>query len=221
MAITQMSPSASPLEVLRNRRLNAVVTIDNAARAVAVARALGEGGIHSVEITMRTPAALKSIEKIADECPWLTVGAGTVLTPEIARDVVAAGGKFCIAPDFNQETVDYCLANAIPFFPGVATPTEMGMAVRSGLTVVKVYPIEPLGGVDFLRIVNGPFGSLEWLPSGGVTTANLADYLAYDKVVAVGCTWIAPMNLIEGEEFDRIRDLAHEAVAIANGYSRR
>lgn len=215
MAATQISPGDSPIDVLRNHRLNAVVTIDNAAHAVPVARALGEGGIHSVEITMRTPAALKSIEKIAHECPWLMVGAGTVLTPENARDVMAAGGKFCIAPDFNQEMVDYCLANSIPVFPGVATPTELGMAVRSGLRVVKVYPIEPLGGVNFLRIVSGPFGSVEWLPSGGVTTANLAGYLAYDKVIAVGCTWIAPMDLIKGERFDGIRDLAHEAVQIA------
>jgi len=210
----------SPLDVLRKHRINVVVTIDGAAHAVQTARALEEGGIRSVEITMRTPAALKSIEKIAAECPGLVVGAGTVLTPDNARDVRSAGGMFCIAPGFNPEMVEYCLENSIPVFPGVATASEMEAAVRKGLSVLKVFPIEPLGGVPFLKIIGGPFRNLEWVPSGGITPANLATYLAYDKIVACGCTWIAPTDLINAGQFDRIRDNAREAVAVARNFNR-
>jgi 2-dehydro-3-deoxyphosphogluconate aldolase/(4S)-4-hydroxy-2-oxoglutarate aldolase len=204
----------SPLEVLRRHRINVVVTIDDAAHAVQTARALEEGGIRSVEITMRTRAALKSIEQIAAECPGVVVGAGTVLTPANARDARSAGAKFMIAPGFNPEVVDYCLANSIPVIPGVATPSEMEAAVRKGLTVLKVFPIEPLGGVPFLKIIGGPFRQLEWVPSGGITAATLASYLAYEKIVACGCTWIAPTDWIAAGKFDRIRDEARNAVEI-------
>ena len=210
----------TPLENLRKHRINVVVTIDAAAQAVQTALALEEGGIRSVEITMRTPAALKSIEKIAAECPRVVVGAGTVLTPANARDARAAGARFAIAPGFNPEMVDYCLANGIPVIPGVATPSEMEAAIRKGLTVLKVFPIEPLGGVPFLKIIGGPFRQLEWVPSGGITAATLATYLAYEKIIACGCTWIAPTDWINAGKFDRIRDEAKSSVKIAESIER-
>jgi 2-dehydro-3-deoxyphosphogluconate aldolase / (4S)-4-hydroxy-2-oxoglutarate aldolase len=204
----------NPIETLRKHRINAIFTIDDARHAVQTARALAEAGIKSVEVTMRTPAALKSIEKIAAEVPEVTVGAGTVLTPENVRNVKAAGGKFCIAPGFNPEMIDCCLENSIPVVPGVATPTEMEMAVRHGLSILKVFPIVPLGGVPFLRIVNGPFRNLEWVPSGGITQETLGEYLAYDKIVACGCTWFAPTDVIAAEKFDKIRETAAAAVKV-------
>lgn len=210
--------TSTPTEILRRHRLNVVVTVSDAKHAVPVARALSEGGIQSMEITLRTPAGVKGIEKVASDFPSITVGAGTVLTANDARDVRAAGGKFCIAPDFNPEMVDYCLAESIPVYPGVATPTEMGQAVRRGLTLVKVYPIVPLGGVGFLKIVNGPFPNLTWLPSGGITLETLGDYLAYDKIVACGLTWIAPIDLINAGSFDKIRDNAAAAVKAAEKF---
>jgi 2-dehydro-3-deoxyphosphogluconate aldolase/(4S)-4-hydroxy-2-oxoglutarate aldolase len=210
----------TPIENLRRHRINVVVTIDDARHAVQTARALEEGGIRSVEITMRTPAALKSIEKIAAECPGVIVGAGTVLTPENARDVKAAGGQFCIAPGFNPEMVDYCLANSIPVVPGVATASEMEAGVRKGLSVLKVFPIVPLGGVPFLKIIGGPFRNLEWVPSGGITQETLAEFLAYEKIIACGCTWIAPTDLIAAEKFDRIREMASAAVKVAKASGR-
>ena len=212
---TRVTADQSPLANLRRHRLNVVVTIDDAAHAVQTARSLEEGGIRSVEITMRTAAALKSIERIAAECPGVIVGAGTVLTSASARDVRSAGAKFAIAPGFNPEMVDYCLENGFPVIPGVATASEMEAAVRKGLSVLKVFPIEPLGGVPFLKIIGGPFRNLEWVPSGGITLANLAGYLAYEKIVACGCTWIAPTDLINTGQFDRIRDEAAKAVAVA------
>ena len=220
MAAPQKPEVASPVEVLRRHRLNVVVTLDDPAHAARTARALADGGIHSVEITLRTPAALASIERVAAEVPEVVVGAGTVLTPGNARDVNAAGGKFCIAPGFNPEMVDYCLENSIPVFPGVATASEMEAAVRKGLKVVKVFPIVPLGGVDFLRIVNGPFRNLEWLPSGGLTLELLPEYLAYDKIVACGLTWIAPTDLINAGGFDRIRENAEAAVKVSREFVR-
>lgn len=213
MAATQ-NTFGGPVDVLRKHRINAIFTIDDARHAVATARALAEAGIRSIEVTMRTPAALKSIEKIAAECPELSVGAGTVLTAENAREVKAAGGRFCVAPGFNPEMVDYCLENSIAVIPGVATATEMETAVRHGVSVLKVYPIVPLGGIPFLRLVNGPFRNLEWVPSGGLTQEMLAEYLAYEKIVACGCTWLAPTDLINARNFDRIREIAMAAVAM-------
>lgn len=218
MNATRTPPALSPLDTLRKHRINVVVTLDDAKDAVPVARALSEGGIQSMEITLRTSAGLKGIERVAADCPRITVGAGTVLTANDAREVRAAGGKFCIAPDFNAQVVDYCLAQSIPIYPGVATPTEMGQAVRKGLSIVKVYPVVPLGGVNFLKIVNGPFPKLKWLPSGGITLETLGEFLAYDKVVACGLTWIAPMDLINAGKFDRIRDNAAAAVSAAKKY---
>jgi 2-dehydro-3-deoxyphosphogluconate aldolase/(4S)-4-hydroxy-2-oxoglutarate aldolase len=209
-----------PIANLRKHRINAIFTIDDAKHAVQTARALAEAGIHSVEVTMRTRAALKSIERIAAEVPEVIVGAGTVLTPENVRNVKAAGGKFCIAPGFNPEMIDCCLENSIPVVPGVATPTEMETAVRHGLSILKVFPIIPLGGVPFLKIVNGPFRNLEWVPSGGITQEMLAEFLAYEKIVAVGCTWFAPTEEIVAEKFDKIRETARKAVEAAKAFVR-
>lgn len=208
------------MDVLRKNRLNAIFTIDDARHAVQTARALSEAGIRSVEVTMRTKAALKSIEMIAATVPEVVVGAGTVLTAENVRDVKAAGGKFCIAPGFNPEMVDCCLENSMTVIPGVATPSEMEAAQRHGLSILKVYPIVPLGGVAFLKLVNGPFYNLEWVPSGGLTQGMLAEYLAYDKIVACGCTWFAPTDVIAAEKFDTIRDTARAAVSVAEKFVR-
>jgi 2-dehydro-3-deoxyphosphogluconate aldolase/(4S)-4-hydroxy-2-oxoglutarate aldolase len=216
--VTSTAAALTPLDTLRKHRLNIVVTVSDAGQAVPVARALIAGGIHSMEITLRTPAGIKGIEKVAAECPEITVGAGTVLTAGDARAVHAAGGKFCIAPDFNAEVVDFCLEQSIPVYPGVATPTEMGQAVRKGLSLVKVYPIVPLGGVNFLKIVNGPFPTLTWLPSGGITLEALGEYLAYDRIVACGLTWVAPPDVINAGKFDAIRDNAASAVRAAEKF---
>ena len=218
MTATRIAPALSPVETLRKHRINAIFTINDARHAVQTARALAEAGIRSVEVTMRTPAALKSIERIAAEVPEVVVGAGTVLTPGNVRDVKAAGGKFCIAPGFNPEMVDCCLENSMTVIPGVATPTEMEMAQRHGISILKVYPIVPLGGVPFLKLVNGPFYNLEWVPSGGLTLEMLGEYLAYEKIVACGCTWFAPADVIAAERFDVIRENAARAVEAAGEY---
>ena len=203
------------LAELRRTGLNAVIVIDDAKDAVEMARALVEGGLPCIEITMRTPAALDAIKRIAAELPEVIIGAGTVLTPANAREARAAGAQFMVSPGLNPAMVDYCNENGLPVFPGVATPTEIEAALRLGLSVLKVFPSEALGGVKYLKAIAGPFGNVEFLPSGGITAENLAGYLAYDKVVACGGSWMAPQSLIKAGQFDRIREETAKAVAIA------
>jgi 2-dehydro-3-deoxyphosphogluconate aldolase / (4S)-4-hydroxy-2-oxoglutarate aldolase len=210
----QTKPNAVLAE-LRRSGLNAVIVIDDAKDAVRMARALQDGGLTCIEITMRTAAALKAIENIAAEVPGVVIGAGTVLTPANARDAVAAGARFCVSPGFNPEMVDHCVENDIPVFPGIATPTEIESALRHGVSVLKVFPSEALGGVNYIKAIAGPFGSVEFLPSGGISAENLANYLAYDRVVACGGSWMATQSMIKSGQFDRIRDEAAKAVAIA------
>jgi len=203
------------LGTLRRIGVNAVIVIDDPKDAVPMARALTEGGLPCIEITMRTPAALESIRRISAEMPDVVLAAGTVLTPANARDARAAGAQFMVSPGFNPAMVDYCLENGIPVFPGIATPTEIEAALRHGLSVLKVFPSEALGGVAYLKAIAGPFGNLEFLPSGGVTAANLAGYLAYERVLACGGSWMAPQSMIKSGQFDRIREETSKAVAIA------
>jgi 2-dehydro-3-deoxyphosphogluconate aldolase/(4S)-4-hydroxy-2-oxoglutarate aldolase len=209
------------LETLGRIGVNAVIVIDDAKDAVEMARALDEGGLPCIEITMRTPAALKAIELIAAEMPNVLIGAGTVLTPDNARDARTAGAQFMVSPGLNPAMVDYCTANGIPVFPGIVTPTEIETAIRHGLSVVKVFPSEALGGVAYLKAIGGPFGKLEFLPSGGITADNLAAYLGYDRVVACGGSWMATQAMIKSGQFDRIREEAAKAVAIAATVKRK
>lgn len=208
------------LETLRRVRVCPVIVIDDAKNAVPMARALAEGGLTCIEITMRTPAALDAMKRISAECPDVVMGAGTVLSPENARDARAAGAQFMVAPGINPEMVRYCVDNGIPVFPGVATPSEIEAALRLGLSVVKVFPIEALGGVNYLKAIAGPFGKLEFLPSGGISAANLPEYLAYDRVIACGGSWMAPSAMIKAGQFDRIREEAAKAAAIAQNVKR-
>ena len=209
------SDAADILGTLRRVGLNAVIVIEDAKDAVAMAKAISAGGLPCIEITMRTPAALESIRRIAAELPEVIIGAGTVLTPENARDARNAGAQFMVSPGLNPAMVDYCIDKGIPVYPGIATPTEIETALRHGLSVVKVFPSEALGGVAYLKAIPGPFGKLEFLTSGGITAANLADYLAYERVVACGGSWMAPQAMIISGQFDRIREETAKAVAIA------
>jgi 2-dehydro-3-deoxyphosphogluconate aldolase / (4S)-4-hydroxy-2-oxoglutarate aldolase len=214
------SASNRVLETLRRIRVAPVIVIDDAAQSVPMARALADGGLTCIEITMRTPAALDAMRKISSECPDVIVGAGTVLSPDNARDARAAGAQFMVAPGINPEMVRYCVDDGIPVFPGVATPSEIEAALRLGLSVVKVFPIEALGGVSYLKAIAGPFGKLEFLPSGGITAENLAAYLSYERVIACGGSWMAPPAMIKAGQFDRIREEAAKAVAVAQTANR-
>lgn len=208
-----MTDITSPLEKFRSLRLVPVIVIDDADDAVPLARALADGGLPCAEVTFRTAQAGHALERIAAECPEVLVGAGTVLTPSQAASARQAGAKFIVSPGFGPAVVDYCLEHDIPVFPGVATPTEIEAALAKGLSVMKFFPAEPLGGVNYLKAMSAPYGKIEFMPTGGISPANVGSYLAHKQVVACGGSWMAPQDWIAGKQFDRIRDAVAAAVA--------
>jgi 2-dehydro-3-deoxyphosphogluconate aldolase / (4S)-4-hydroxy-2-oxoglutarate aldolase len=200
------------VETFRKNRLIPVIVIDDVKQAVPLARALEEGGLPCAEITFRTPRALEALEKISAECPGVLVGAGTILTARQAADARSAGAKFVVAPGFGAGMVDYCVEHELPVFPGVATPTELEFALSRGLSVVKFFPAESLGGVAYLKAMSAPYGNVGFLPSGGIGLSNLAAYLSTPRVVACGGSWMATAEWISAGKFDRIRDEVRKSV---------
>jgi 2-dehydro-3-deoxyphosphogluconate aldolase/(4S)-4-hydroxy-2-oxoglutarate aldolase len=203
------------VETFRKNRLIPVIVIDDVRHAVPLAHALEEGGLPCAEITFRTPRALEALEKISAECPSLMVGAGTVLTPRQAADARSAGAKFVVAPGFGAAMVDYCVEHDLPVFPGIATPTELEFGLCRGLSVMKFFPAEALGGIAYLKAISAPYGNVGFLPSGGIGLSNLALYLASPRVVACGGSWMAPAEWISSGQFDRIRDEVRKSVDAA------
>lgn len=195
-----------------------VVKIDRAEDAVPLARALAGGGLPIAEITFRTDAAEESIRRIAAEVPEVLVGAGTVLTTGQAGKALAAGARFIVSPGINPKVVRFCQEKGAPVTPGVATPTDIETALELGLDTVKFFPAEALGGLETLKALSGPYGALRFIPLGGVSTANMNQYLAFPKVAAVGGTWLAKDDVIRAGDFGRITGLACEAVSTMLGF---
>jgi 2-dehydro-3-deoxyphosphogluconate aldolase / (4S)-4-hydroxy-2-oxoglutarate aldolase len=216
MTTTNVSPTAA---IVRERfaalRIVPVIVIDDPEDAVPLAAALRDGGLPCAEITLRTPRALEALRRIAAEVPDMLVGAGTVLTPEQAGAARDAGARFMVAPGFNPAVVDYCLAQEIPVFPGVCTPTEIERALGHGLSVLKFFPAEPMGGLAFLKAIAAPYTGVSFMPTGGIGPSNLASYLGFSRVVACGGSWMAPNDLIATRQFDQIRSVTQAAVALA------
>jgi 2-dehydro-3-deoxyphosphogluconate aldolase/(4S)-4-hydroxy-2-oxoglutarate aldolase len=205
------------LERLRAVRVVPVITIDDPADAVPLARSLTDGGLPCAEITFRTPRAAEALRRITAEVPELFAGAGTVLTPDQAKAARDAGAQFIVAPGFGPRTVDHCLAHGIPVYPGVATPTEVEAALEKGLTTLKFFPAEPMGGLAYLKAIAAPYVDVSFIPTGGINAANIASYLAFKRVVACGGSWMAPSEWIAAKQFDRIRDESRRACSAARG----
>ncbi len=196
-------------------RVVPVVSIDDAKDAVGLADALAEGGLPLVEVTFRTDAAASAIAAVGRACPDVLVGAGTVLDAATVDQAVDAGAAFIVAPGFSPAVVARAAARGVAMLPGAVTPTELEMALGAGISLVKFFPAEAAGGVRYIRAVSAPYRSVRFVPTGGVTAANLADYLAVPSVVACGGTWIAPSDAIREHRWDAIAASAAEAVAIA------
>lgn len=192
-----------------------VVVLNDVKDAVPLAQALVEGGLPCAEVTFRTDAAEESIRQMAEKYPEMLVGAGTVLTIDQVNRAVAAGAKFIVSPGFDPEIVDYCIEKDIPIFPGVITPSEVAQAVKRGLRVVKFFPAEQFGGVATIKALAAPYTMVKFMPTGGVSAKNLKDYLSCDKIVACGGSWMVKGDLVKAGEFDKIRELTKEAVALA------
>ncbi len=195
-----------------------VIAIDDAEKAVPLAKALVAGGLPAAEVTFRTAAGEEAIRRIATEVPDMLVGAGTVLTTDQADRAIAAGAQFIVSPGFNPAVTRYVIDKGVPMMPGTATPGEMEQAMSMGLDVVKFFPAEQNGGVAKLKALAGPYTTLRWMPTGGVNTKNLMDYLSFDKIVACGGTWMVKKDLIEGERWDEITRICREAVQTMLGF---
>ncbi|MDD3164413.1 MAG: bifunctional 4-hydroxy-2-oxoglutarate aldolase/2-dehydro-3-deoxy-phosphogluconate aldolase [Oscillospiraceae bacterium] len=188
-----------------------VVVIKNAADAVPTAKAMVAGGVCCMEITMRTPAALDCIRAVTAECPDMLVGAGTVITLEQCKQAVAAGAKFIVAPGFCREVVAWCVENNISVTPGCVTPTEIMMALEFGIKVIKFFPSNVYGGLKAMKALSGPFGDVKFLPTGGVSGENMAEYLKEPYIFAVGGSWICTKDDISAGNLDKITALCRAA----------
>lgn len=191
-----------------------VVVLENAEDAKPLAEALVRGGLPVAEVTFRTAAAKESIRIMTENYPEMLVGAGTVLSCKQVDEAVEAGARFIVTPGFDEEVVDYCLSKDIPVFPGVITPTEVTMAVKKGLKVVKFFPASQFGGLKTIKALSAPFGMVKFMPTGGIDASNLSEYLSSDKIVACGGSWMVKGDLVKAKEFDKIEALTKEAVEL-------
>jgi len=191
-----------------------VVKIDRAEDAVELGKALLAGGLPCAEITFRTAAAEEAIRQISSSLPDIIVGAGTVLSVGQASRAISAGSQFIVSPGFNPKVIDWCLQNEIPVTPGVATPTEIDMALDKGLEILKFFPAEVLGGVAMLKALAAPYRGVRFIPTGGINQDNLADYLAQPSVHCCGGSWLVKANLISAGRFDEITQLTRDAISV-------
>lgn len=189
-----------------------VVVLNDAKNAKPLAKALCDGGLPCAEVTFRTDAAEESIKIMSSEYPDMFIGAGTVLSTKQVDRAVAAGAKFIVSPGFDPEVVDYCLEKGIPVFPGIITPSELAMAVKRGLKVVKFFPAEQFGGISTIKALAAPYTTVKFMPTGGVNPKNLEGYLSCDKILACGGSWMVKGALVDAGKFDEIEALVKEAV---------
>lgn len=189
-----------------------VIKIDDAANAVPLAKALMDGGIPCAEVTFRTAQAEEAMRRISKEVPGILLGAGTVLTTEQADKAVGAGAKFLVSPGFNPKVVDYCVKKGIPITPGCSSPTDIEQALEMGLEVVKFFPAEQAGGLDYIKAVAAPYPSMHFVPTGGINAQNIAKYMAFEKILACGGSWMVSADLINAGDFGKISDLCREAM---------
>lgn len=202
------------VEAISASRLLAVVVIDDAGAALPLAAALKKGGLRCVEITFRTEAAEKALRVVAEDAD-LVAGAGTVLDCRQVDLALNAGARYIVTPGFSPEVVRYCQEISVPVFPGAATATDIQASLNVGLDTVKFFPAEPLGGMAMLGALAAPYSMMKFIPTGGISVANLAAYLRHPAVLAVGGSWMSARHLIEAGDFAAITELTAEAVRLA------
>lgn len=208
------------LERIEECKVVPVVALEKEEDALPLAEALIAGGLPCAEVTFRTAAAETAIRFMKGAYPEMLVGAGTVLTVDQVDQAVAAGAEFIVSPGFDAEIVDHCIANELPVFPGCITPTEIAQAVRRGVDVIKFFPAEQSGGLSTIKALAAAYTNLRFMPTGGIGINNLNHYLAFDKIVACGGSWMVKGDLIRGKDFNRVRELTAEAVAVVKGMER-
>ena len=188
-----------------------VVVLEKAEDAVPTAKAMLAGGVDTMEITFRTACAPEAIKAVAENCPEVLVGAGTVINLEQCKLAVSMGARFIVSPGYSEEIVSWCVENNIPVTPGCVTPTEIMAAVNHGLKVIKFFPANVYGGLNAMKNLSAPFVGLKFLPTGGVNTANIREYIDAPFVHAVGGSWVCPKAEIAAGNFEKITQLCREA----------
>ena len=199
------------LERLAQAGVVPVVVLEDAKDAIPVAKAMLAGGVDVMEITFRTAVAADSIKAVAESCPEMLVGAGTVLNLTQCKLAVEMGAKFIVSPGFDAEVVDWCIANNIPVTPGCVTPTEITAAVNRGLKVIKFFPANVYGGLNAMKNLSAPFVGIKFLPTGGVNAANIKEYIDAPFIHAVGGSWVCPKDAVKAGDWDKITALCTEA----------
>lgn len=202
------------VELLAERRVVPVVVVQDPSEAKPLVEALTAGGLPLAEITFRTSAAARALAAMAED-PAMIVGAGTVLSADQVDTAVGAGARFVVSPGFSAAVVRRCHELRVPVVPGVATATDLMAALDAGLTTVKLFPAEPLGGITTLRSLAAVFPQVRFIPTGGISAANAPTYLAEPSVLAVGGSWMVAPSLLAQHSWDAVTRLVTEAVAVA------
>ena len=192
----------------QTKNIMPVIVINDTTQAVPLAKALIAGGIHCLEITLRTPQGIEAIKAISEQVPEAIVGAGTITSSDQIKEVKKAGGQFIISPGISHELCQTAQTLNMPYAPGVMTPSDILIGLAYGMSIFKFYPASLSGGVDMLKAFSGPFNNIKFCPTGGITEKNAAQYLALDNVIAVGGSWVCPSNLIKEGNWPGIQALA-------------
>ena len=201
-------------ELLRGIRVVPVVVIDDADKAVPLAQTLLDAGLRAIEVTLRTPAGLEAIRRIAAEVPDMIVGAGSVRHATQVADVVGAGGQFGVSPGSGPQLLEAVDAAGLPFVPGAITPSETLALLERGYTLQKFFPAELSGGVQYIRGISAPIPEVQFMPTGGITMEKASAYLALDNVSCIGGTWIASPVALASSDFESIAKLARAAATL-------
>lgn len=202
------------MEHLFKKRLLPAVTLPDKEAALRVAESFLEAGLHVMEVTFRTEVTASAITAIARRFPEIHVGAGTILTPEQVKRAVDAGAEFGLAPGYNPGVADQARALDFPFIPGVLTPSEIEQAYSSGFKVLKLFPIQTVGGADYIQKLNGPYGhtNLKYIPMGGVNAGNMASFMQHDSVLAAGGSWLCPSTMIADKAYGEVTRIVRESL---------
>lgn len=206
-------------ESLKDFRLVPVIALESEEQAVPLGEALLDGGLPLAEITFRTDAAEAAMRRMSSELPDLLLGAGTVLTTEQVDKAIDAGASFIVTPGLNPRVVEHALKRGVPITPGVNSPTGVELAMEYGLRLLKFFPAEVSGGVKMLKALGGPYKSVSFIPTGGVSLSNLESYLSLKNVTACGGSWLVPKEALAAGDFDQIRELTSDSCELASRIS--
>ncbi|GAA9928287.1 bifunctional 4-hydroxy-2-oxoglutarate aldolase/2-dehydro-3-deoxy-phosphogluconate aldolase [Helicobacter pylori] len=202
------------IEVLQISPIIPVVVIENIKDAVPLAQSLVEGGIHIIEVTLRSSCALEAIELIAKNVPKMRVGVGTILNPTQLEQAQNRGAEFLISPGLTIKLLEYAKKKDMPLIPGVSSSSEVMQALELGYSALKFFPAEYCGGVKLLNAFNGPFKGVRFCPTGGISADNMRSYLNLENVLCVGGSWLTPKNLIQNKEWDKITEICKRSLAL-------